>query len=381
MPFQPKIPCLFLWLAACLGVTLAHGQTNFNNPSFEGTAGAGIAPRGWTVCANSPDVQPGFFGVTRPAADGNTYVGLLTTTGAYRESIGQPFAFTAGVTYAFSLNLARSATYSGYGAAGRLNIWAGTANCAKSLLIWQSPVATDAWQTHTFNFVPGSDYTFIRLEAEYPGSAEQGSNVLVDNLQLSCGTTTAPTAAATGTLAAQANTWSMDQPLDLMTNIAVTGVPAAEVKWAIDYRRNGQTVFTRVIDNPTGYRFETPGVVLIRPTYFCGGNPVNFAAPVRVTINGGFNQKIDVNWPGAHEDIFVVCEVLVKRGGQTYFKGTTSGEGKFYAEGLQNGDIILVKSTKIIKPYAYATFTVNFSAEQATPVVINLTPNFVDVGL
>jgi hypothetical protein len=106
-----------------------------------------------------------------------------------------------------------------------------------------------------------------------------------------------------------------------------------------------------------------------------------FAAPLTITVSDGFKQKIDVNWPGAHDDIFVVCQVSVKRGGLVFFKGTTSGESKRYVEGLKNGDQLIVKSTKIMKPYASATYKVTFSAEQATPVVINLSPNFVDVGL
>jgi hypothetical protein len=121
--------------------------------------------------------------------------------------------------------------------------------------------------------------------------------------------------------------------------------------------------------------------VVLRPAYFCGSHPVSFAAPVQVTVNGGFDQKILVNWPGAHEDIAVVCEVSVKRNGRTYFKGTTSSEGKLYVEGIRNGDQLLVKSIRSTTPYASAVYNVTFSAEQATPVVIKLAPDFVDPGL
>ncbi len=380
MPFQPKIPRLFLLLAACLGVTLAYGQTNFNNPSLEGGPGAGVTPPGWSNCSGTPDVLPGVWGVTLPPFSGNSYVGLVTDAGGYKEAIGQPFAFTASVNYSFSLNLARSAVYSsGYGAGGRLNVWAGSASCGKVQLIWVSPVPTDAWQNHNFSFTPATNYTHVTFEIEFAGA--ERSNVLFDNLRLNCSTTTAPTVAAAGTLASQGSVWQLDQALNLLTNVTVTGAPAAEVKWTAEFQRNGQTQFTRVIGNPSGYRFEAPGTVVLRPTYFCGGNPVNFAAPLTITVNDGFNQKIDVDWPGAHIDIAVVCEVSVKRSGQIFFKGTTSNEGKLYVEGIRNGDQLVVKSTKLIKPYASATFSVTFSAEQATPVVINLSPNFVDAGL
>jgi hypothetical protein len=382
MPFHRKIPRIFPLLALSLGAALAHGQTNLNNSSFEGITGAGTTPPGWSNCYGTPDVLPGVWDVTLAPFNGSTYVGLVTDYGGYQEAVGQPFTFTASVNYSFSLNLARSTMYSdGYGAGGRLNVWAGSANCGKSQLIWISPVATGTWQNHNFSFTPTANYTHITLEIEYPPGFDR-SNVLIDNLRINCPSATTLTAAATGTLATQGSTWLLDQPLNLLTNIAVTGgVSVAQVKWAAEYQRDGQTAFTRVIDNPAGYRFETPGVVLLRPTYFCAGTRVNFAAPVQVTVNDGFKQKIDVNWPGAHDDIFVVCEVSVKRGSLVYFKGTTSGEGKFYVEGLKNGDQLIVKSTKIMKPYASATYNVTFSAEQATPVVINVSPNFGDAGL
>jgi hypothetical protein len=383
MPFHQKIPCLFLLLACCLATGLAHGQTNFNNASFEGSPGAGVTPPGWSNCYGTPDVLPGVWGVTLAPASGNTYIGLANTTSAYKEAVGQPFAFTAGVTYTFSINLARSTTYQdpAYNVGGRLNVWAGSASCAKAQLLWTSPVVTYGWQDHTFSFVPTTNYTHITLEGEYPGGTEQLCHVLADNLRINCSAPTAPTVAAAGTLASQGNVWQLDQAFNLLTNATVTGVPASEVKWTAEFQRNGQTQFTRVIGNPSGYRFEAPGTVVLRPTYFCGGNPVNFAAPLTITVSDGFNQKIDVNWPGAHIDIAVVCEVSVKRSGQIYFKGTTSGEGKLYVEGIRNGDQLLVKSTKISRPYASAVYNVTFSAEQAAPVVINLSPNFVDAGL
>lgn len=250
-------------------------------------------------------------------------------------------------------------------------------------LIWTSPIPTTNWQNFTFSFTPTINYSYIGLEVTYPGGTQQRSNVLIDNLRLNCPTTTATTAtvAAADTLARQGKVWELEQPLNLLTNATVTGVPAAGVQWTAEYQRNGQTQFTRVISNPWGYRFEAPGTVVLRPTYFCGSDSVNFAAPLPITVNGGFNQKIDVNWPGTHIDIAVVCEVSVRRSGRTYFKGTTSSEGKLYVEGLRNGDQLLVKSTRVTRPYASATFNVTFSAEQATPVVINLAPNFVDAGL
>jgi hypothetical protein len=111
MPFSPKntVPLPVAGLRLATG--LAHGQTNFNNASFEGSPGAGVTPPGWSNCYGTPDVLPGVWGVTLAPASGNTYIGLANTTSAYKEAVGQPFAFTAGVTYTFSINLARSTTY------------------------------------------------------------------------------------------------------------------------------------------------------------------------------------------------------------------------------------------------------------------------------
>jgi hypothetical protein len=382
MPFHPKILRIFPLLALCLAAGLVHGQTTFTNPSFEGTPAAHTPPPGWTNCYGTPDILPGVWGVTLAPYNGSTYLGLVTSSGGYKEAVGQSFAFSGGVNYSLSLNLARSTAFTdpAYDPGGRLNVWAGSASCAKSQLLWQSPVVTYGWQNHSFNFVPNANYTHITLEAEYPGGAGY-SHVLVDDLQIGCELpTTTPTAAASGTLATQGSTWSLDQPLNLLTNVAVTGVPAGGVKWEVEYRRNGQTSFKRVVENPAGYEFEMPGEVLLRPTYFCNDEAVNFAAPVPVTVTDGFNQKIQVIWWSAHIDIALVCDVIVMRGTRLLYKGTTSDRGKLYVEGLQNGDQIQVRLNRM-QPYTTSYYNVTFSAEQADPILIYLWPDFVDLGL
>ncbi len=383
MPFHQKIPCLFLLLACCLAAGLAHGQSTFTNPSFEGTPAPHTVPPGWTNCYGTPDLLPGPWDVTLAPANGSSYLGLVAEGGEYKEAAGQAFTFAAGTPYSISLDLAGSLTSYDYNYTqiGRVNVWVGTTSCNKSQLIWTSPVLTTTWQNFTINFTPTTAYSFITLECNYPGASAQGCGVLIDNLRLNSCPTTTPTAAAAGTLATQNRVWDLAQPLNLLTNSTVTGGPAANVKWTAEYQRDGQTQFTRVISNPSAFRFETPGVVVLRPAYFCDGNKVNFAAPIQVTVTDGFNQKIEVKWPGAHVDIFVVCEVSVKRGTLTYFKGTTSSAGRLYVEGLRNGDQLQVKSTSIMRPYASATYNVTFSAEQATPILINLAPAYVDPGL
>ena len=67
---------LLLLIVAFIASNTLQAQIIFNNPSFEDpgcTGTANSAAPGWTVCALSPDVQPGIFGVTTPPQNGCTY--------------------------------------------------------------------------------------------------------------------------------------------------------------------------------------------------------------------------------------------------------------------------------------------------------------------
>jgi hypothetical protein len=121
--------------------------------------------------------------------------------------------------------------------------------------------------------------------------------------------------------------------------------------------------------------------VVLRPTYFCGGNPVNFAAPLTITVSDGFNQKIDVKLARGPHRHSVVCEVSVKRSGQIFFKGTTSDEGKTVrgrapqrrpAPGQVHPDHQALRLGGLQR---------HLFGRTSRAVVINLSPNFVDAGL
>ena len=63
------------------------------NPSFEDMPRHSKAPRAWSDCGfkgeSAPDIQPsGIFSVTKPAADGNTYLGLVVRDNDTWESVG-----------------------------------------------------------------------------------------------------------------------------------------------------------------------------------------------------------------------------------------------------------------------------------------------------
>lgn len=80
-----------------------QAQIAFVNPDIERTPCTGcancVAP-GWTNCALTPDVQPGYYGVTTPAQSGCTYAGFATG-----EYIGQRLAcpLISGKNYQFSM--------------------------------------------------------------------------------------------------------------------------------------------------------------------------------------------------------------------------------------------------------------------------------------
>ncbi len=376
---------LGIWIACMLAAT-SYGQIN---GSFEGippnTDGQNMAPPAWANCNNTPDVQPGTFGVTLPASDGRNFVGMVTDYDSWTESIGQAFTFASNQTYAFKIDLAY-ASQSGYccpRTAGRLNVWAGNGSCAKSQLIWTSPVATAAWTTYSFNYTPTQNFTHLILESNYPGASPTYSNILLDNLRI-CNP--APAIAPAGLLASRNKTWPVDEVINLKTNYTVTGVSIDSVQWKVDYLLNGVTEFTRIIDNPAGYAFERGDTVIVRPAYFCGGAeiivPVDGPArPTRIVVDDGFDQKIQAVWPKADENVMIVCEVSVLRGSKTYYKGRTGSNGKLYVQGIKSGDQLVLKSTKLTKPYCEGSFTVSFSGEQATPVSITLSPDFADLGL
>ena len=174
---------LLFSLVIIFSFTAAHGQLTVINPSFEGPTGIGIAPAPWGICDGTPDTQPGSFGVSTPASDGMTYLGLVTTTGSDGEGTTQALsaAMTAGQNYLFTIDLAFSAGYSGWTAPCRIRIYASKSNCGKSEVLWTSPVISHLdWQEYNFDFTPSSDYTHLTFSAynDIPGSA----NVLLDNL-------------------------------------------------------------------------------------------------------------------------------------------------------------------------------------------------------
>lgn len=72
---------LVLFFSALFIHSYCHAQL-VNNRSFEGANRPNLPPSFWYPCSpeSTPDTQPSAFGVSLPASDGRTYIGLVTRT-------------------------------------------------------------------------------------------------------------------------------------------------------------------------------------------------------------------------------------------------------------------------------------------------------------
>lgn len=73
---SPRLAAIAMFL---LAVFPAHAQELLPNHSFEGPSRAGYPPAPWKNCGpfSDADTQPGQSGITKPPADGQSYVGLV----------------------------------------------------------------------------------------------------------------------------------------------------------------------------------------------------------------------------------------------------------------------------------------------------------------
>lgn len=171
------------------------------NPSFEDIPRASKVPRGWYDCGfpgeTPPDVQPeGTFGVSRPAYDGGTYLGLVVRDTDTWERVGQQLskAMQGDQCYSFSLFLCRSPLYesrsqrtgrlTNYVQPAKLIIWGGNEYCAKRERLAETDVLNNyEWKQFDFKLEPTQTHSYLLLEAFYetPVLFPYNGNVLVDN--------------------------------------------------------------------------------------------------------------------------------------------------------------------------------------------------------
>ena len=137
------------------------------NPGFEGPPGQHITPAPWSTCGITPDTQPGFWGVTQPPSEGNTYVGFVYGSATWQEGASQQLSgnMQAGVQYDFTIDL--SATPASGGGINpnsfcSMEVWGANSICVKTQLMWSSPVITHyGWQTYNVSITPSQNWSHI----------------------------------------------------------------------------------------------------------------------------------------------------------------------------------------------------------------------------
>ncbi len=184
---MPVFRLIIIILVSCVSTVILPGQS-FVNPSFEGEPQEAFVPVGWTPCAvnTTPDIFPGVWGVDMDAADGSTYMGLITRSDGSYESVGQrlPVVVEGGECYTFSFFLAKSDTYAGFNEAIRCRIWLGSSSCVREQLIFESDKLEDTdWRKEDIRFKAEKNHQFLIIEAAYPTKSRTArGNMLIDGL-------------------------------------------------------------------------------------------------------------------------------------------------------------------------------------------------------
>lgn len=190
--------CLF---GVCAGLQAQEEPIKLTNPSFEDLPHHSKPPRGWIDCGfdgETPvDVQPnGTFSVTKPADEGNTYIGMVVRDNDTWEAVSQRLSrpLQAGQCYEFSVSLSRSELYvstsrvtdspANYVTPAKLRIYGGNDYCDKGFLLAEtSLIINTRWLEYSFRFEPTANYTHLIFEAFYktPSLFPYNGNVLMDN--------------------------------------------------------------------------------------------------------------------------------------------------------------------------------------------------------
>lgn len=182
--FKKALYCL----ACCLCSQAISGQSiSLFNSSFEGEARDAINPVGWIGCEDgtTPDILPGPWGVYIPAAEGQTYLGLIVRKNGTWECVGQRLAqaLKENNCYFFKLSLAHSITYNGYNKPAIVRIWGGSERCEKRQKLFESPpISHSNWKPYIVKFKPKKDIDFIIIEAYYNPKQDltYNGNILID---------------------------------------------------------------------------------------------------------------------------------------------------------------------------------------------------------
>ncbi|WP_349313871.1 gliding motility-associated C-terminal domain-containing protein [Chitinophaga sp. MM2321] len=177
------------FLVTVFNIHLFAQDIEIKNPSLEGPPRAAAAPPSWYIINNSPDIQPGCCSVSQPASDGDTYIGMISSS-EWAEGVSQKLSkeIIAGKTYSFSMDLAYPPVYFGNKICdGAFIIYGGDAIGGKNEILWKSDLFFHTgWRRYTAIFTATRNYKFISLCSYFTSSCTDGkfSAVLVDNLSL-----------------------------------------------------------------------------------------------------------------------------------------------------------------------------------------------------
>lgn len=180
-------------------ITYCQCKFYINNPSFEGQPQADFPPPGWTICMpnQTPDTQPGFFGVHKSPTDGNSYLGLVTNPYiSWQEGVSQKLIIPMipSINYTMLVDLAASSSGNGSINPGciELEVWGGYRDCDANTLLWKSDtvIMYDIWETDTISFIVSQPFTYIMFRSHTlgcnpPGFSGVGDQpyILVDNIR------------------------------------------------------------------------------------------------------------------------------------------------------------------------------------------------------
>ena len=183
-----RFTILYFLLSVGLFNNSLAAQIVLENASFEGDAQDATVPVGWHPCelGTTPDILPGPWGVYTAPVDGETFMGLITRDDGSWESVGQRLAepMKPKECYGFSVQLAHSASYSGYNLPLKLRIWGANKQCKKTQLLAETdPIEHQNWELYQFVFYPKHTINYLIFEAQYIDGVyfHYKGNVLIDN--------------------------------------------------------------------------------------------------------------------------------------------------------------------------------------------------------
>ncbi len=200
---KPALHCFILLItfAISIEITAQCPVVMFANPSFEGALQAHLPPPTWTECmpAQTPDTQPGSWGISLTPTDGTSYLGLVSDTipdfitgEIWQEGVSQQLnlALVAGGQYSFTIDLANSSSTMGGIQPGcaELEVWGGFVACDDSSgtgqLLWNSSniFPYDTWISDTVTFTPNQNYTWMMFRINNLGCSAR-PYILVDNIR------------------------------------------------------------------------------------------------------------------------------------------------------------------------------------------------------